>query len=50
MSFARTPTLVTGGSGFIGSYLCERPLASWSPTVALREGLDRTIAYFKSTI
>ncbi len=28
MSFARTRTLVTGGSGFIGSHLCERLLAA----------------------
>ena len=27
MSFSRTRTLVTGGSGFIGSHLCERLLA-----------------------
>jgi UDP-glucuronate decarboxylase len=28
MSFSRTRTLVTGGSGFIGSHLCERLLAA----------------------
>jgi len=27
MSFSRIRTLVTGGSGFIGSHLCERLLA-----------------------
>ena len=27
MNFSRIRTLVTGGSGFIGSHLCERLLA-----------------------
>jgi nucleoside-diphosphate-sugar epimerase len=38
--------MVTGGLDFIGSNLA-RQLAGWAPTVSLREGLQRAVAFYR---
>ena len=43
----KTRVLVTGGSGFFGSHLCDRLIKDG---VNLEEGLAKTIEYFKQIL
>ena len=40
----RKRILVTGGTGFLGSFLCEQP------ATPLEKGLSKTIAYFEEVL
>lgn len=45
--------VVTGGAGFLGSYLCERLVAAGHEVLCideLDEGLRRTVAHFRAVL